>query len=222
MLFHRILSPGLWLVSLLLIADLAWAAKDDQALGKQIFLQGNQQGAIACVSCHGQQAEGLAAAAYPQLAGLQAGYLIKQIQDYRIATRIHPVMQAIAKGLTESELTAVARYLASLPPRSSPPQETNAALLKRGEDIARTGLWNKNVPACFACHGPDGKGVGLNFPRISYQNKPYIVQQINAWKTGTRKNDPQGLMSTIARKLTNEETDAVATYLATMKTGGGT
>jgi cytochrome c553 len=197
----------------------AWAAKDAKELGKTLFLQGNQQGAIACMSCHGQKAEGLAAAAYPQLAGMDATYLMKQLADYKAGTRINPVMQPIAQALSGPDAMAVTQYVASLPPVPQPGEKPDAMLLKRGETIAQIGLWDRTIPACFACHGPDGRGVGSAFPRITQQNKAYLVQQLQAWKSGTRKNDPQSLMSTVARKLSAEEIEAVATYLS-MQQGG--
>jgi cytochrome c553 len=128
-------------------------------------------------------------------------------------------MQPIAQALSGPDAMAVTQYVASLPPVPQPGEKPDAMLLKRGETIAQIGLWDRTIPACFACHGPDGRGVGSAFPRITQQNKAYLVQQLQAWKSGTRKNDPQSLMSTVARKLSAEEIEAVATYLS-MQQGG--
>jgi len=43
---------------------------------------------------------------------------------------------------------------------------------------------------------------------------------LKAWKTGTRTNDPQTLMKTVAEKLTDDEIRAVADYLETIGTPG--
>lgn len=221
MLFARscIFTQGMLIAFCVLLSHDAWAAKNDKDLGKSLFMQGNQQGAIACMSCHGQKAEGLAAPGYPQLAGMNGIYLMKQLADYKAGTRINPVMQPIAQALSASDAMAVTKYVASLPPVPMPDETPNARLLKLGETMAQIGLWDRDIPACFACHGPDGRGVGSAFPRITNQNKVYIAQQLQAWKSGTRKNDPQSLMGTVARKLSTEEIEVVSTYLTTVPGG---
>ncbi|MEO8408995.1 MAG: hypothetical protein ABI478_00365, partial [Propionivibrio sp.] len=46
-------------------------------IGLQIATQGNSDGAIACTSCHGPDGMGNAAAGFPRLAGMDAGYLAR-------------------------------------------------------------------------------------------------------------------------------------------------
>ena len=43
----------------------------------------------------------------------------------------------------------------------------------------------------------------------------YIEAQLKAWQAGTRKNDPQDLMGTIARRMSDEDIRAVAAWLST-------
>ena len=68
------------------------------------------------------------------------------------------------------------------------------------------------MPACFACHGEKGVGVAPSFPALAGQNAAYTAKQLNAWKAGTRTNDPQGLMKAVADKMTPEEITAVTAY----------
>jgi len=84
-----------------------------------------------------------------------------------------------------------------------------------GEKLALRGDWSKHVPPCESCHGPGNAGVGVSFPGIAGQHPNYIRQQLKAWQEGTRHNDPVQLMTAVAERLTDEEIEAVAAYLAT-------
>jgi cytochrome c553 len=51
---------------------------------------------------------------------------------------------------------------------------------------------------CQACHGLDGLSKTPDAPNIAGQTEPYIVAQLQAFKSGTRKNDA---MSVVAPSL---------------------
>ncbi len=189
----------------------------DFEIAKKIILNGNSKGALACMTCHQQNGAGNSAAGFPQLAGMNAAYFSKQIYDFQNLQRVNPVMQPIAKGLDENEIKNLAAYFASMPVVANPSVQSSQSNFELGKTIAEKGLWAKGMPACFSCHGPSGRGVGENFPGISTQGKTYLMQQLNAWKKGTRKNDPNQLMATVAKKLTAKELDSVAEYLSGMK-----
>jgi cytochrome c553 len=43
--------------------------------------------------------------------------------------------------------------------------------------------------ACFACHGPNGNGaINPEWPKLAAQHSSYIYAQLNAFKSGHRKN----------------------------------
>ena len=77
-----------------LLAATAQAAVD----GQKLYTQGGANpAAAACVTCHGADGMGLAAAGFPRLAGLPAAYLSKQLHDLKQGgSREHPVMKGIA------------------------------------------------------------------------------------------------------------------------------
>ncbi len=65
-----------------------------------------------CAACHG--AEGISATDFwPNLAGQQAGYLIKVLKDYRDGGR-DPVMTALASPLSDDDIADLAAYYNSL------------------------------------------------------------------------------------------------------------
>ena len=204
---------ALWL-ALVLAASGAQAGDE---LAQRLVTQGNDRGAAACASCHGANGEGMAAAGFPTLAGQNAAYLKKQLADYRSGRRDNPIMQPVAAALSDDEVAALAAYFA----RQTPPPAAAASLPpereKKAHKLAVAGDWNRNLPACFACHGPNGAGIAPNFPVITGQNAPYIEAQLNAWKAGLRKNDPNALMKVVAERMSADEIRDLAAWLAAFK-----
>jgi thiosulfate dehydrogenase len=191
----------------------ALAQTPDVAAGNAIAHQGVPPSVPACISCHGAKGEGNAQAGFPRLAGLSGGYLATQLNDFAGGARQQPVMSPIAKGMTPEARANVAAYFASLTaPSSASAQKPDAA----GEQLALHGNWKNGVPACVSCHGDQGSGVGDVFPALAGQPAAYIKTQLAAWKAGTRAPGPLGLMSAIAKRLSDQEADVVATYFASL------
>jgi cytochrome c553 len=82
--------------------------------GKLIYESGvPQRGVIACMTCHGANAEGDGNNAFPRLAGQHRDYLVTELQQFRGLLRENAVMQGVAANITDDEIAAVADYLAS-------------------------------------------------------------------------------------------------------------
>ncbi len=188
--------------------------------GKRIYTDGGEApGASACMTCHGADGMGMAAAGFPRLAGLSATYLIKQIDDFRSGARANPVMQPIAAALTDEEAKAVSERLAAM----AGPKVSRIGRVEKarglGQMLALRGDWDRNIPECVACHGPGGVGVGDSFPPLAGQPAGYLEAQLDAWRHGTRKNDPNDLMGHIARSMSDSEIRAVSEYFAGLGQG---
>ncbi len=86
-----------------------WAAGDPEAAKVKVPL---------CSGCHGANGEGKEAAdgqpAFPRLAGQIESYFIKALMDYKSDTRVDPVMNALAKGLSDEDIANLAAYYAAL------------------------------------------------------------------------------------------------------------
>lgn len=185
--------------------------------GKKIFNEGGSQpGAMPCVACHGADGLGLAAAGFPRLAGLPAEYVRKQLTDFSSSARSNPVMQPLAKALTEAEITAVSQAVAAMPFAAPIALQRSEMPGNPAQKLALQGAWERQVPACVSCHGPAGVGVGDAFPPLAGQPAAYLAAQLTAWQTGTRRNDPNDLMGHIAKSLTPEEVQGVAHYFAAL------
>jgi cytochrome c553 len=87
-------------------------------------------------------------------------------------------------------------------------------LVTLGEQIYRGGVLDKNIPACSACHGPQGEGnPQAGFPRLGGQHADYIVAQLQAYKNNQRRNDINNIMRMIAEKLSPQDMQSVASYI---------
>ena len=67
---------------------------------------------------------------------------------------------------------------------------------------------------CQACHGMDGLSKAPDAPNIAAQLEPYIVAQLKAYKSGTRKNDA---MSVVAPSLSDTDIDDLAAYFSAIE-----
>ncbi|MGN8357190.1 c-type cytochrome [Pseudomonas sp. SMN11] len=193
---------------------LAWPAAH-AADGQKVFTQGGANpAAMACLGCHGPDGKGIAAAGFPRLAGLPAGYLSKQLHDWRSGSRQQPVMAPLAKALSEDEIEAVSRYLAGLPGDPAPDFRRQQIATNPTERLALYGDWSRQIPGCVQCHGPGGSGVGEHFPPLAGQPAAYLMAQLNGWRDGSRSNDPNQLMAGVAKAMTDAEVKAIAEYFA--------
>jgi len=86
------------------------------ARGEVIFNQG-KPGAPACRLCHGARGEGLAPV-FARVAGQHPEFVVEALQPYRKAPRFgNPyayVMKAVVQELSDSDIEAVAAYVATL------------------------------------------------------------------------------------------------------------
>ena len=189
----------------------------------------------ACNSCHGAHGEGNAATGFPRIAGQSYTYLLHELESYASGSRKNPVMQPIAAAMTPDQRTAAAAYFASLAPvaaaasgaasapASSPAaggapassgQATRGISGGRGEVLAAHGDNAIGVQACINCHGPGGIGAGELYPFLAGQHASYLNSALQAWRDGSRNNDPSGQMPLIAKSLNPADITAVAQFYA--------
>lgn len=180
-----------------------------QASGEIIAMSGGAGGAgNACFTCHGLKGEGDGVSS-PRLAGLDQGYLQKQMEDYASGLRPDDVMTRVARGLDSDARRIVAAWYAGLP---APPAGASAA---PSPSIWLTGDTARGITACAACHGTQGQGAGAGQPIVTGQPAAYTLEQIDRWKSGQRRNDPRGVMAAAVQHLTEQEAQAIAHWLST-------
>ena len=199
--FAKYISVALIATSTLAIAsEEKSGAKADAAKGATLYSGGDPaRGVMACVACHGV-AGNSTVSVNPKLAAQHAAYTQKQLHEFKGPTRNHVVMTGIAKAMTDEDIANVAAYL-----------DQQKVL------PGSAGIGEKNVPACAGCHGPNGAGIPAQFARIGGQHQDYTVAQLTNFRAGTRSNNAQ--MTTIAKRLSEDEIQAVADYIAGLNSG---
>jgi cytochrome c553 len=180
--------------------------------GEVIAFGGGDGGAAAaCFTCHGLKGEGDGRLT-PRLAGLDTGYLNRQLDDYANGRREHAPMREVVRRLSPEDRAMVSAYYAGLTIPAGP-SPTASGL---GEELYRRGDPARDLVACATCHGPDGEGGGAGNPALGRQPAAYLEAQLTAWRTGKRYNDPLGEMRLISRRLSPAEVRAVAVYAAAL------
>lgn len=160
----------------------------------------------ACFTCHGLDGRG-DGVSVPRLAGLNAGYLQKQMEDYASDRRRDDAMTRISGRLDQRQRRAVAAFYADMPTAltttaASPPPE----IWLRGDA-------SRGVTACATCHGDGGLGVGSGNPAVAGQPAAYTIEQIKRWQTGKRRNEARGIMAQAVANLTEAEASAIGFWL---------
>ncbi|WP_286715602.1 c-type cytochrome [Thalassolituus sp. UBA2009] len=164
-----------------------------------------------CAACHGADGNSLAPT-FPKIAGQGERYLIKQIKDIRDGNRQVPAMAPFVTGLSDTDVADLAAYFSAQVPTTGGAKEE---LVELGQRIYRAGIESKGVPACLACHGPDGKGIeAAGFPRLAGQHDAYTQAQLTAFSMNQRTNDGDTrMMRDIAYRLHTTEIEAVSSYI---------
>jgi cytochrome c553 len=121
-------------------------------------------------------------------------------------------------GKSDQDLADIAAYFAS---QTRTGGQTDPALLALGESVYRSGIPERKVAACTACHSPTGSGnAPAGFPSLAGQHADYIVAQLTAYRKGYedetgRTNDGDSrIMRITAFGLSDREIQAVASYAA--------
>ncbi|QWD62129.1 cytochrome c [Polynucleobacter sp. MWH-UH25E] len=184
--------------------------KVDPAAGEALYSNGDaSRGVTACLTCHGPKGQS-ATATWPKLSAQHAAYLTKQLKNFKEGTRANPVMMGMAATLTEQDMQNISAFLVKQPVSQGVAQ--NKDTIELGQSIYRGGIAAKGVPACAACHSPNGAGIPAQYPRLGGQWADYTNAQLLAFRDGVRKNSSQ--MTTIASKLSDQEMKAVSDYIA--------
>ena len=162
-----------------------------------------------CFICHGADGES-SSPVFPRLAGQHAGYVARQLADYRSGKRVSTTMQPMVSDLTPADFNALGKYFENRPPQKH--KVDDSELAQMGRFIYSRGNPYSGVPACGGCHGPLGHGTET-LPRLAGQHAQYTENQLKQFNKRERTND-NAVMHSIAVKLTELEVKAVAAYIS--------
>lgn len=167
--------------------------------------------AMPCSACHGMDGNSSLNPEWPNLAGQHASYMVAQLQAFKSGARKNPNMNGMAAALSDQDMADISGYFSG--------QSLNIASVKAEDTVAgatlyRGGNSDTGVPACMACHGPNGAGnPGAGYPAVRGQHAKYSALQLQAYKSGERSTDPKEIMRTIAARLSAEEIENVARFM---------
>ena len=165
-----------------------------------------------CFICHGVEGES-SSPVFPRLSGQHAGYVARQLADYKSGRRKSDTMRPMVDDLTNEDFAALGRYFESRKPIAHAADDADFAQV--GRFIFQRGNPFSGIPACASCHGQNGHGTDL-LPRLAGQHAQYIENQLKKFNTRERTND-NAVMHSIASKLTELETKAVSSFISGMK-----
>ncbi len=173
-----------------------------------------------CVACHGDNGAGKKTFGAPNITGQEEWYLERQLTHFKKGIRGTHVediygaqmlpITSVLKG--ESDIKAVAKYVASLPVYS------HQDLIKGNPEAGK-----QSYALCASCHGDKAQGNKLlNAPQLANLQTWYTVRQLKNFKKGKRGgslNDIYGLqMRPMAMTLQDEQAmQNIAAYIATLK-----
>jgi cytochrome c553 len=118
-------------------------------------------------------------------------------------------------------MTALGLYFSKQKPKGLAAKDQ--ALATAGQKLYRGGDSSIGMPACAACHSPNGAGVPKNYPRLAGQYSDYTFAQLKAFHAGERGADNAGkdvngkVMATIAARMTDAEMKALAEYVSGLR-----
>jgi len=201
-----------WAFILFAVAETVYAQAGDPVEG--------EGKAGLCGGCHGMDGNS-PDATFPRLAGQYGGYIVKQIKDFQAGRRANNDTMAGMAAMVASVQDAkdIGAYFEQQKMASEPLTSVDKKLAEKGKKLFHEGNPATGLYACVNCHGERGKGKAPNisvFPRIGGQHRDYILKELSDFQAGTRSNDPAGMMSDIAKKLSEDEKKAVAEYLSTL------
>jgi cytochrome c553 len=169
---------------------------------------GAQKSAV-CAACHGMTGSSTNPE-WPSLAGQPEAYIVAQLQQFKQNKRVNPLMTPMAVPLSDGDMEDLGAHFAQQTPtglEADPSTWMAGAKLYRGGDRAR------GIPACIACHGPQGRGnAPAGYPALRAQHSVYAYSQLKAFAEGRRTTAGNDIMRVVASRLTDEEMRALASY----------
>jgi cytochrome c553 len=173
-----------------------------------------------CAACHGIDGSSTSPV-NPNLAGQQAEYITLQLMHFQSGVRVNPVMQGMAATLKPEDMKALGVYFSQQKPKGLGAKD--AALATAGQTLYRGGDIAAGIPACAACHAPNGAGIAKNYPRLAGQYADYTYAQLKAFRNDERGADKDGkdingkIMTAVAFRMSDAQMKAVAEYTAGLR-----
>lgn len=164
----------------------------------------------SCVSCHGADGNSTSAS-FPSIAGQGERYLFEQMVAIRDGKRSAPLMANQLSPMSDDDLRDIAVWYSNNEAQTG---QADPALLELGQSLYRYGDAKRQIPACSACHGPDGRGLArAALPALSGQYSQYTITALKDYRSGDRRSSVSGAMNHIARRLSDDDIRSLAEFI---------
>lgn len=174
-------------------------------------IKAGEERTVLCKHCHGSDGNSLRPDV-PNLAGQNAKYLLEQIEKFATRQRNDFVMSELAADFSPEDKVNIAIFYHSKTIKPQPVDEQKA--------LKGKALYHR---VCSSCHGIEGYGNN-KLARLAGQKPVYVMNVLRTFhnnannpaarKDSQRKSD---VMESVVKKLSDDEIEAVANYVASMR-----
>ena len=183
--------------------------------------------ATVCAACHGVDGNP-SDPQYPRIAGQNERYVARQLALFKAGERTTPmaaIMQPYAMPLSAQDMRDIGAYFAGQSAGAGIADDAEIAtgdyagmkFFEVGQQLYRSGNAARGIPACMACHGPAGRGnPGPPYPSVAGQFADYTARQLELFREGMALgtgDHANSVMADVAAELTDEEIQALASYI---------
>ena len=169
-------------------------------------MQRGKEAAAFCVLCHGDDGNSTKPDV-PHLAEQNPVYLLDQLDRFASGERDDYIMTPLAQKLTADEKIALVVYYTSYKRRIPDSLDKDPEALIAGREI-----FDKS---CVSCHGEDGRGKE-GYAYVAGLPAKYIASTLTRFREAD-KHRHSALMSAVAKDLGNDDIDALATYISSLR-----
>ena len=169
-----------------------------------------RESAQRCVGCHGAGGNSINPD-IPSLAGQNGRYLKIAMQHYRDGERKNSMMRKAVANFSDTKISNLAAYYSRQKPvRAGSGESGKPGVFDPIADGARL------AASCDGCHGKNGSGGQRGIPRLAGLFPAYLMQAIQDYKSGARKNQTMQMFTTNLSDLAIEK---VSLFYATQAPG---
>ena len=171
-----------------------------------------------CTTCHGVEGIGNIAIEAPRLAGMEAWYLKRQLENFRAGIRgTHEedvqgiTMRPMAAKLSDESIADIVDWVGDW--EYVPAEATVEGNVRQGRTAFQ---------ACAACHGANAQGnEALGAPALAGQNDWYLLTQLRNFRAGFRGSHQEDTfgsqMITMSKTLKDDQAVInVVSYINTL------
>lgn len=158
----------------------------------------------ACEACHGRNGNSTVAGT-PSIAAQPVTFLENQLVFFREGLRNAPVMEQVAKGMKDEDITALARHYSAQKADPGALEPPFRSLIVRGRELG-------TARHCGQCHLPSYEGRA-QIPRLAGQREDYLTLSMIGYRDGKRTG-ADTTMTEVLAGMSDADIKALAHFLA--------